>query len=232
LPFFRENPKIRPHLLLPPADETAAMLINPNRLVPEITALHRETVERWHHVPPDAADGRFEDLLAIVCEQHRFNFLLWHEEDVARSPDVSNERIADVKRAIDRYNQQRNDAIERIDEWLVQHLATTGVIPHAAARLNSETPGGAIDRLSIMSLRIYHFEEQLARSDVDQFHLMRVKERLERCRLQHADLSQALVELLDDILTGRKLLKIYRQMKMYNDPTLNPYLYQTQRLAG
>ena len=83
-----------------------------------------------------------------------------------------------------------------------------------------------------MSLRIYHFEEQLARDDADDNPPRKVEERLDRCRLQHADLSQSLAELLDDIWAGRKLLKVYRQMKMYNDPTLNPYLYRSQRLAG
>jgi len=92
--------------------------------------------------------------------------------------------------------------------------------------MNTETPGSAIDRLSIMSLRVYHLAEQLDRVDVDEEHLSKVRERLARCRLQQRDLSQSLVELLEDLLAGRKLLKVYRQMKMYNDPTLNPYLYR------
>ena len=108
--------------------------------------------------------------------------LLWHEEDVARSPDVSDARIAMVKRAIDGYNQQRNDWIERLDEALLEALADAGASPTANARLNTETPGSAIDRLSIMALRIYHLEEQLERTDVDQTHVERVSQRLQRCR--------------------------------------------------
>ncbi len=108
--------------------------------------------------------------LATVCQQHQFNFLLWHEEDIARSPDVPDDRIAAVKRSIDRYNQQRNDWIEKIDEALIELLAAEGMLPRAGARLNTETPGSAIDRLSIMSLRIYHFEEQLARDGADETH--------------------------------------------------------------
>ena len=208
------------------------MLPEPQSIVSDIVSLQCAAVERWHESPPIVPDDGHGGLLAIACEQHRFNFLLWHEEDIARSPDVSDERIAAVKRAIDRYNQQRNDAIEQIDEWLVQSLAAAGVLPRASARLNTETPGSVVDRLSIMSLRIYHFEEQLARTDVDQAHQAKVQERLARCRLQHGDLSQSLVELFEDIFAGRNLLKIYRQMKMYNDPSLNPYLYRTQRKAG
>ena len=171
-------------------------------------------------------------MMATICQQHSFNFLLWHEEDVARSPDVSDERIAAVKRAIDRYNQQRNDWIEKIDKSFIDLLTDEAILPRAGARLNTETPGSAIDRLSVMSLRIYHFEEQLTREGADEQHRINVGERLARCRLQHSDLSQSLVELLEDIWSGRKRLQVYRQMKMYNDPTLNPYLYRTQRLAG
>lgn len=205
------------------------MLPEPIVLVAEVTQLHQETTARWHDGSPD---NPYEGLLGSVCQQHQFNYLLWHEEDIARSPEVPDERIAAVKRAIDRYNQQRNDWIEKVDESLVQALAAESVLPRRDARLNTETPASAIDRLSIMALRIYHFEEQAAREDIDSTQRASVEERLARCRLQHADLSQSLGELLDDIFAGRKLLKVYRQMKMYNDPTLNPYLYSSQRLAG
>jgi hypothetical protein len=206
-----------------------AVLPVPIELVQQIAEMHRDTVVRWHEQPPD---NPYDGLLATACQQHQFNFLLWHEEDIARSPDVSDRRIAAVKRSIDRYNQQRNDWIEKIDEALIQRLAAEGVLARSDARLNTETPGSAIDRLSVMALRIYHFHEQLAREGADEIHRAFVRERLARCQAQHTDLSQSLVELLDDIWAGRKLLKVYRQMKMYNDPTLNPYLYRSRRLAG
>jgi hypothetical protein len=200
------------------------MRLEPKKIVKAVNKLHRETVVRWHQGEPD---NQYEELLGTICQQHQYNFLLWHEEDVARSPEVSDARIAMVKRAIDGYNQQRNDWIERIDEALIDMLVETGTKPAENARLNTETPGSAIDRLSIMALRIYHLEEQLERNDVDRAHIERVELRLARCQAQQADLSQSLAELLADLAAGRKVLKVYRQMKMYNDATLNPYLYNS-----
>ena len=198
--------------------------------VNQVTQLHRNTVVRWHE---QDVDNPHEDLLAIVCQQHSFNFLLWHEEDVARSPDVGDVRVAQVKRAIDNYNQTRNDWIEKIDDWITEQLTANGVEPDSSAKLNTETPGSVIDRLSILSLRIYHLEEQARRTDVTDEHIESVKQKLAICFLQHDDLSNSLRELLADISAGKKRHKTYRQFKMYNDPTLNPYLYQAQkRLVG
>ncbi len=198
--------------------------------VEQITKLQHETVARWHQ---QDVDNLFDGVYAIACKQHSFNFLLWHEEDIARSPDVGDQRVAAVKRAIDRYNQQRNDWIEKIDDWMSEQLELRTVTPAADAPLNTETPGSVVDRLSIMSLRIYHLEEQAQRSDATPEHIESVKNKLAVCLLQHDDLSNSLSQLLDDIQAGRKRHKTYRQFKMYNDPTLNPYLYRAQeRLAG
>ena len=206
------------------------MFSDPSRTVRQITELHHATVERWHE---EEVDNPYQGLLSVVCQQHQFNFLLWHEEDIARSTEVADSRIAAVKRAIDGYNQQRNDWIEKIDELLLNELGKGGVVPQPEARLNTETPGSAIDRLSIMSLRIYHMQEQLGRTDTSDEHRRKVQGRLDLCHSQHGDLSQSLAELLEDIFAGHKLLKLYRQMKMYNDPSLNPHLYKTQqRKAG
>ena len=214
---------------IPPHLGASTMTLDFPHLVAQITHLHRDTVARWHECDPD---NPYEGLLGVICQQHQFNFLLWHEEDVARSPDVGDARIAQVKRAIDRYNQQRNDWIERIDETIINELAAAAVCPSQDARLNTETPGSAIDRLSIMSLRIFHLREQLDRPEIDAEQRTKVQARLERCDLQLADLSNSLAELLTDLFAGKKMLKVYRQMKMYNDPTMNPYLYKSQRLAG
>ncbi len=189
-----------------------------------ITDLHRSMVERWHAQEidnPFAGHG----LLGLVCQQHQKNFLLWHQEDIARSPNVGDSVIAEVKRTIDRLNQQRNDCIERIDEFLLEQLKAWGTVPRPRAKLNTETPGSAIDRLSVLALRIYHMEEQARRTDVDAQHRAKAEERLAILRVQLDDLAKSLQQLLNDIFAGRKRLKVYRQFKMYNDPTLNPYLY-------
>ncbi len=140
------------------------MTLDPKQTVQQITALQEAKVRQWHETE---VDNGYDGLLGVVCQQHQFNFLLWHEEDIARSESVSDPQIARVKRAIDGYNQKRNDWIERIDEFLLDQLNSAGVAPSKDARLNTETPGSATDRLSIMSLRIYHMREQLDRTDVD-----------------------------------------------------------------
>lgn len=197
--------------------------------VAEITQLQHEMVARWHE---QEIDNPFEGLKSVVCMQHGFNFLLWHEEDIARSPDVGDQRIASVKRAIDGYNQKRNDWIEKVDDWISEKLESDGVQTQDDARLNTETPGSACDRLSIMSLRLYHMREQLDRQDVTKEHLESVERKIAVCLMQHDDLSNSLQELVNDIAAGKKRHRTYRQFKMYNDPTLNPYLYQTHRKAG
>ena len=133
--------------------------------VSQVLQLHEDTVARWHQQP---IENSFEGILGLICTQHRFNFELWHQEDIARSPDVEDSEIAKVKRAIDRLNQARNDHIEKIDDWLSEEIERRGITPSENARLRTETPGSAVDRLSIMALRLYHYREQLEREDVDE----------------------------------------------------------------
>jgi len=189
--------------------------------------LQTETVERWHLEPVENMFDESQSLLHTICQQHSFNFLLWHEEDIARSPDVSDAEIARVKRSIDRYNQQRNDWIEKIDDLIASLLEQHDIRPKADVPMNTETPGSTMDRLSILALRLYHLQEQLDRVDVDQAHLDSVQRKMAICRLQQDELSKALEQLIDDLIAGRKRHRIYRHFKMYNDPTLNPYLYQS-----
>ena len=191
----------------------------------DILRLHEETVALWHNEP---ISNPYEDALELVCTQHSFNFQLWHEEDIARSRDVTDAKIAQVKRNIDGFNQQRNDHIEKLDDWITGWLLAEGFETNEEAPINSETPGSVIDRLSILSLRIYHLIEQTERTDVDDKHLESVRRKIETCYEQRTDLATALTQLLEDVQAGRKRHKTYRQFKMYNDPTLNPYLYAKQ----
>ncbi|OHB67002.1 MAG: hypothetical protein A2V70_01065 [Planctomycetes bacterium RBG_13_63_9] len=197
--------------------------------VKEITDLQKVAVTRWHL---SGVENPYQDFLAIVCQEHERNYRLWHREDVARSADVADAELAQVKRDIDKLNQQRNDLIEQLDDFLIEQLRIAGVQPWPEAHLNSETPGSAIDRLSILALRIYHMEEQAARTDADEQHRAGAAAKLEILHQQHADLSRSLSELLEDIFAGRKRLKVYRQFKMYNDPTMNPCLYRTGKRSA
>ncbi len=187
----------------------------------QITALHARCTKLWHREP---IDNPYAGVLALVCDQFRFNFLLWHEEDRARCPQASDATIAAVKRSIDKLNQQRNDAIEQLDDWLGAELAHRGIAPPDGALQNTETLGSTIDRLGILALRIYHLREQLERPDATPAHRERVGQKLYVATLQHDELSRSAQELAGDLAAGRKRHHTYRQLKMYNDPALNPYL--------
>jgi len=190
--------------------------------VATIDALLTHLVAHWHDFEVEHSE---EGLRGRICDLHRFNFLLWHEEDIARSPHVTDGRIAQVKRAIDRYNQARNDAIEKVDDCLIAQLAARGIVAGSDAPAATETPGAAIDRLSILELRRYHMREQAERRDATEEHRAKAAGRLEILDLQREHLIAALDRLLGEIFAGERPLRVFRQMKMYNDPSLNPYLY-------
>src|SRR6266540_1346140 len=154
----------------------------------EVTKLHRDCIARWH---AQAIDNPQEGFLRIVCEQLSYNLRLWHEEDKARSPTASDAEIAQVKRAIDKLNQQRNDWIEKLDDWITEELGRRNVVAPAEAKQNTETLGSTIDRLSILALRIYHLAEQLERSDTTQEHREGVARKLAIALAQHEDLKRA-----------------------------------------
>ena len=196
--------------------------------VDEILTMHESAIERWHRCD---VDNPYSGFMHVACQQCALNYRLWHQEDIARSPQASDAEIAQVKRTIDELNQQRNDHIELMDEWLAVALEREGVAAAVGAPLNTETPGSVIDRLAILALRVYHLGEQNSRNDVDASHRQSVTAKREVCLEQRSDLAASLRELLSDILAGRKRHKIYRQYKMYNDPTLNPYLYETRSAA-
>ncbi len=174
--------------------------------------------------PQQSAPQFTEGIWHYIELNHRFNCLLWDEEDLARRRDVSDSEMAANKRAIDGYNQKRNDAIERMDEELLISLAKVTV--RGDARLNSETAGAMIDRLSILSLKIFHMREQTLRTAADQSHIDACRQKLARLIEQRADLQGCLDRLLNEAQQGIAYFKVYRQFKMYNDPSLNPCLYQ------
>jgi hypothetical protein len=157
-----------------------------------------------------------------VLVNHRFNCSLWAEEDLARRTLASDADIAANKRNIDRFNQARNDAMERIDDALLQ--LTQDWPRHPDARLSSETAGAMIDRLSILSLKVHHMGLQTVRTDVDAAHRHTMSGRHQQLQTQRKDLAGCLDRLLDELSEGRGFFRIYRQFKMYNDPKLNPAL--------
>jgi hypothetical protein len=185
-----------------------------------ILKIHDEFTERWHS---DHSVGGGDRFMGLVLQQHRQNFALWHQEDRARAPEAAADEIAQTKRAIDALNQVRNDLVEAMDRELLQILEKSGVEP--AGELHSETPGMIIDRLSILSLKIFHTQEQIDRDDVESAHVERNRQRLEVLVQQRADLAGCLTALWRDIEAGKRYFKLYRQLKMYNDPELNPAIY-------
>ncbi len=164
-----------------------------------------------------------EGVWAAIEANHWHNNALWEQEDLARRRNVPDAEIASNKRAIDAHNQKRNDAIERIDEHLLHSLKDVSMRENA--RQSSETAGAMIDRLSILSLKIHHMRLQTRRTDVDQAHLDACNAKLARLAEQRADLAACLDRLLTEASRGESYFKVYRQFKMYNDPKLNPAMY-------
>jgi hypothetical protein len=187
-----------------------------------LIAYHDARIAAGASATAAAADD--SDAWRFVAANHRNNHLLWDEEDQARRTDVADAAIAANKRAIDRYNQQRNDAIERIDEALLARIA--GVTPAPDAWHNAETAGSMIDRLSILALKIHHMRAQTLRAGATAEHVAACEAKLTRLDSQRRDLARCLDTLLARAADGRAFWRIYRQFKMYNDPTLNPYLYR------
>lgn len=183
-------------------------------------------VQRWHEVPivVDVVDEHTEPFARIVRSQHECNFRLWHEEDLARIPDSPDAVIARVKRSIDHWNQQRNDAIERLDDEIGRRITASGVSTSSTTPANTETLGSAIDRLSILALRLFHHREELDREDASLTHRQRVQQRLTICQCQRRELITSAQTLATDLMAGRIRHLLVRHLKMYNDADLNPAL--------
>jgi hypothetical protein len=207
-------------------------------LILDVVSLQEGLTRSWHD-QPDGDFGRErtrpvseletdekvrEEWLRLVARQHHANFDLWHIEDEARRPGATDAELAAVKRRIDLTNQLRNDLVEDLDKMLLRWLEKRG-LPNVAAPLHSETPGLIIDRLSILSLKIFHTREEAERSHAPEGHSERNRERLAILEKQRRDLAGCLGDLWKEVLDGKRRFELYRQMKMYNDPSLNPAIY-------
>lgn len=158
--------------------------------------------------------------LALVQENHAFNYQLWQAEDRARRDDKGPEFVYQAKREIDQYNQQRNNRMEAMDQWIYEVLK-----PADQAIVHSETPGMIIDRLSILALKAYHMNLQTKRMEVDEAHRANCELKVQKILAQQAQLVTCLAQLMEEIRAGKRTFRVYHQFKMYNDPTLNPELY-------
>ncbi len=188
-----------------------------------ITALHDQCTSVWHLETP-VVSGTLTGFEHTVAEQHLANFELWHLEDTARAPQATDHQLAEVKRLIDRANQRRNDLSEQCDALLLEFLSCHQ-LPDPAAPLHSESPGLILDRLSILSLKLFHTREEIDRPGSPAGHGERNRERLRILAEQRDDLAGALDHLWQQVLDRQQGFKLYRQLKMYNDPALNPAVY-------
>ena len=168
-------------------------------------------------------NGSIEYLLYL---KNWIDTVQWHLEDIIRDPEIDPVDALKIKRRIDRSNQERTDMVEYIDSYFLDQYKDVKPLPDAT--INTESPAWAIDRLSILALKIYHMAHEVNRKDVDQSHIDACSKKLEVLKQQQIDLSSAIDQLLDDIAAGRKYMKVYKQMKIYNDPELNPVLYASK----
>jgi len=151
----------------------------------------------------------------------------WHLEDIIRNPSIDPVEALKIKRWIDKSNQERTDVVEYIDSWFLKEYEDVQPLPDAT--INTESPAWAIDRLSILALKIYHMQAEAERSDATEEHQLKATEKLRVLLTQRGELSSAIDQLIADIKAGKKYMKVYKQMKMYNDETLNPVLYAQKK---
>jgi hypothetical protein len=193
----------------------------------EMNAVFDQCVANYHiidHVDSPIhnpyKDGDFKNLLYT---KSWIDTVQWHLEDIIRDPNIEPEKALEIKRRIDQSNQDRTDRVEQIDDYYFSEFKDVAETNNA--RINTESPAWAIDRLSILALKLYHMEVEVKRTDTPSALMEKNKIKLETLITQRNDLSLAINQLLDDLQSGTRIMKVYRQMKMYNDPELNPVLY-------
>ncbi len=197
--------------------------MQPSSLLSKIPLLHNESIVQWK--TDIVSYEQNHPFLKLVEENHGFNYQLWHAEDRARRDDCGYEFVYHAKREIDYCNQQRNNRMEAMDEWLFIALQPP---MHTQCPVHSETPGMMIDRLSIMALKIYHMALQSTREDVDATHRQNCTIKLNTLHEQQKQLITGLCDLLNEVENKTRTFRVYHQFKMYNDPSLNPELYLTK----
>jgi hypothetical protein len=184
-------------------------------------------IEQYHVL--DTVDQSFtpiqgSDIEQLLYQKCWIDTVQWHYEDLIRNPDIDPKDGMALKRLIDASNQRRTDMVEQIDDWFLAQFETVNAEENAS--VNTESSAWVVDRLSILALKIYHMREQAERENVDTEHVEKAKAKLSVLHEQQIDLSASFNELLADIGSGKRLMKVYRQMKLYNDPATNPVLYK------
>lgn len=196
----------------------------------EIVSLFHSCIAQYH--VSDDVDAVYSlpfsgnTLQSLLWQKCWIDAVQWHLEDHIRRPDLSNEAIVAIKRRIDASNQKRTDVVEQIDDALAKSFAGITPLPHA--RMNSESPAWLLDRLSILCLKIWHMREQTERKEASFEHLELCRNKLAVLLVQETDMCRCFDELIEEVGTGVRYFKVYRQMKMYNDKSLNPALYQAK----
>ena len=191
------------------------------------TDIFNQSIEKYHKL--DDVNQKFTNIYeantieAVLYLKNWIDTVQWHFEDIIRDPNIDPVAALALKRRIDKSNQERTDLVEMIDSYFLEKYTNVALLPKAT--INTESPAWAIDRLSILALKIYHMQVETLRIDISEEHKQQCINKLNVLLEQQKDLSAAIDQLLEDIEAGRKYMKVYKQMKMYNDPALNPILY-------
>lgn len=189
----------------------------------KITDTMIQSIQDWHKQLKPSPNPHTDPFLNLIYKKNQIDTIQWHVEDEIRRPDLPPSELVKFKREIDALNQERTDTVELLDDRFL--LAFQDIPRLESARMNSETPAWLLDRMSILELKIYHMEEQTLRTDTDAIHIETCKTKLHILLTQRSDLQTCFRELVEDLGSGKKFMKVYRQMKMYNDEKLNPALY-------
>lgn len=190
--------------------------------------IYQQSIQDWHKNNSESLNPYKEGSLEyILYKKNQVDTTQWHVEDEIRRQDIPDAEIARLKREIDRLNQERTDTVEILDDYFLSYYKD--IEKEESAKMNSETPAWLIDRISILELKIYHMKEQTERTDVGTEHIQSCQKKLNVLFEQRKDMSLCLDELFDDLKSGKKYMKVYRQMKMYNTKELNPALYNKDK---